>query len=66
MLVILDISLKLISDILKKKEKTKNLPFCPENKVIPKDNNNMYMKKIKSKEYTNTKKLLCGWTDEKN
>ena len=27
------------------KEKTKNFPFCPENKVIPTDKDNGYMKK---------------------
>ena len=31
------------------KEKTKIFPFCPENKVIPKDKLNDYMKKTKPK-----------------
>ena len=30
------------------KEKTGNFPFCPENKVIPKDKYNDYMKKNKT------------------
>ena len=34
-----------------KKVETKIFPFCPENKVIPKDKNNDYMKKIKPKNY---------------
>ena len=34
------------------KEKTKNLPFCPENKIIPKDKYDNYMKKIKPKNDT--------------
>ena len=35
------------------KEKTKNFPFCPENKIIHKDkyNDNEYMKQIKPKIY---------------
>ena len=34
-----------------KKEKTKNFPFCPENKIIHKDkyNNNEYMEQINLK-----------------
>ena len=47
------------------KEKTKNFPFCPENKVISKEVNNEYKKKIKPKNYTEAKKLICDWTDEK-
>ena len=38
------------------KEKTKNLPFAPENKVIPKDKYNENMKKIQPKNYTKSKK----------
>ena len=47
------------------KEKTKNFPFCPENKKINPDKNNDYMKKIKSESYTKSKKLICDWTDKK-
>ena len=47
------------------KEKTKNFPFCPENKKIDPDNYNDYMKKIKPKNYTKSKKLICDWTDKK-
>ena len=37
------------------KEKTKNFPFCPENKIIPKDkyNDNDYMKQIRPKSMQN-------------
>ena len=47
------------------KEKTKNFPFCPENKKINPDKYNDCMKKIKSKSYTKSKKLICDWTDKK-
>ena len=49
-------------------EKTKNFPFCPENKIIHKDkhNDNEYMKQIKPKNYVKSKKLKCDWTDKKN
>ena len=49
----------------KMKEKTKNLPFCPENKKIDPDKYNDYMKKIKPKNYTKSKKLICDWTEKK-
>ena len=48
------------------KEKTKNFPFCPENKFIPKEKYNEDMKKKQPKNYTKSKKLICDWTDEKN
>ena len=48
----------------KKVEKTKNFPFCPENTIHP-DKYNGYMKKIKLKNYVETKKLMCDWTDKK-
>ena len=43
----LEVDLKYTDDI---KEKTKNFPFCPENKIIHKDkyNDNEYMKKNKT------------------
>ena len=47
------------------KEKTKHFPFCPENKKIDPDKYNDYMKKIKPKNYTKSKKLICDWTDKK-
>ena len=46
------------------KQKTKIFPFCPENKVIPTDKYNDYMNKIKPKNYTKSKKLICDWTDK--
>ena len=50
------------------KEKTKNFPFCPENKIIHKDkyNDNDYMKQIKPEKYVKSMKLICDWTDKKN
>ena len=49
-------------------EVDQSLPFCPENKIIREDKNNNieYMKQIKPKKYTKSKKLICDWTDEKN
>ena len=48
------------------KEKTKDFPICPENEVIQKDKYNDYLKKMKPKNYTKAKKLICDWTDKKN
>ena len=47
------------------KKKTKNFPFCPENKNNNPDKYYNYMKKKKPKNYTKSKKLLCDWTDKK-
>ena len=58
----LEVDLKYPDNI---KEKTKNFPFCPENKKIDPDKYNDYMKKIKPKNYTKSKKLICDWTDKK-
>ena len=58
----LEVDLKYPDNI---KEKTKNFPFCPENKKIYPDKYNDYMKKIKPKNYTKSKKLICDWTDKK-
>ena len=60
-----EVDLKYPDDI---KEKTKNFPFCPENKIIHKDkyNDNEYMKQIKPKNYAKSKKLICYWTDKKS
>ena len=61
----LEVDLKYTDDI---KEKTKNFPFCPENKIIHRDkyNDNEYMKKIKPKNYAKSMKVICDWTDKKN
>ena len=48
-----------------KKEKTKNFPFCPENKKIDPNQYNDYMNKITHKNYTKCKKLICDWSDKK-
>ena len=58
----LEVDLKYPDNI---KEKTKKLPFCPENKKINLDKYYDYMKKIKPKSYTKSKKLICDWTDKK-
>ena len=49
-----------------KKEKIKHFPFAPVNKKYsPKDFSD-YMKTIKPDTLTQTKKLICDWTDKKN
>ena len=48
------------------KEKTMNVPFCPENKKLDKDKYNEYMKEIKPKTYIKSQQLICDWTDRKN
>ena len=58
----LEVDLKYPDNI---KEKTKNFPFFSENKKIDPDKYNDYMKKIKPKRYTKSKKLICDWTDKK-
>ena len=58
----LEVDLKYPDNI---KEKTKNFPFCPENKKIDPDKNNDYMNKIKPMNYTKSKKLICDWSDKK-
>ena len=47
------------------KERTKNFPFAPENKKINPDDFSDYMKKIKPDNYTQSKKLICDWSDKK-
>ena len=47
------------------KEKTKNFPFAPENKIIDKDKYNDYMNKMKPENYGKSKKLICDWSDKK-
>ena len=58
----IEIDLKYPNNI---KEKTKHFPFCTENKIIPKEKYNDYLNKMKPKNYTKSKKLICDWTDEK-
>ena len=58
----LEVDLKYPDNI---RENAKNFPFCPENKKIDPDKYNDYMKKIKPKNYTKSKKLICDWTDKK-
>ena len=48
-----------------RKEKTKNFPFCPENKKINPNKYNDYMNNIKLKKNTKSKKLICDWSDKK-
>ena len=47
-------------------KKNKKLSILSRKKVIPIDNYNDYMKKIKPKNSTKGKKIICDWTDEKN
>ena len=47
------------------KEKTKNFPFCPQNKKNDSDKYFHHMNKIKPKNYTKYKKLICDWTNKK-
>ena len=58
----LEVDLKYPDNI---KEKTKNFPVCPENKKIGLDKYNDYIKKIKPKNFTKSKKLICDWTGKK-
>ena len=46
------------------KDKTKNFPFCPENKFSPIDNFTDYMDLNKPESYVKCKKLICDWTDK--
>ena len=48
------------------REKTKPFPFAPVNKKFNLDDFNGYMKDIKPYTYTQTKKLICDWSDKKN
>ena len=62
-LVIVEVKLKHTDNI---EQKTKNFPFCPENKVSPQNKLTIHMNNIKPDVYTKSKKLICDWTDEKN
>ena len=44
----------------------KIFPLAPENKKTNPDNFSDYMKIIKTDIYTQTKKLICGWSGKKN
>ena len=48
------------------KQKTKNFPFCPENKFSLQDKFTNYMNETKPDNYTPCKKLICDFTDKKN
>ena len=48
------------------KEKTKKFAFAPVNKKSNPDDFTDYMKTIKPDTYTQTKKLICDWSDKKN
>ena len=47
------------------KEKTKNFPFGPVNRKINPDNFSDFMKEYKPPTYTQTKKVICDWSDKK-
>ena len=48
------------------KYKTKNILFAPENKKIIPEVSREVMRKIEPDTYTQTKKLICDWSDKKN
>ena len=48
------------------KEKTKQFPFAPVNKKINPYQFIDYTKKINPEKYTQTKNLICYWSDKKN
>ena len=45
------------------KEKTKNFPFCHQNKISRQDNFSDYMNGKKTNTYTKIKKVIYDWTD---
>ena len=47
------------------KYKTKKFPFAPVNKKINPDSLSDCMKTIKAGTHTQTKKLICAWSDKK-
>ena len=46
------------------KYKSKNFPFCPENKTINPDNYTEYMKEHEPKQNRPTSKLICDQTNK--
>ena len=46
-------------------QKTKHFLFAPENRIIDPDDFTPYMKKLKPKKYTRTKKPIFDWTHKK-
>ena len=48
------------------KEKTKNFPFALVNRKFNLDDFTDYMKEIIPDAYTQTRKLICDWSDRKN
>ena len=47
-------------------KKTKSFPFAPVNKKFIRNKFSDYVEKIKPDTYTQTKKLICDWSDKKN
>ena len=50
--------------LMMKKEKSKNFPFCPENKINPQDKFSVYWNEMKLNNHTQNKNLICDWTDK--
>ena len=48
------------------REKTKHFQFAPENIKNNPDGFSAYKKEIKPNTYTQTKKLICDWSDKEN
>ena len=59
---ILEVDLKYPDGI---REKTKNVPFCPDIKFSPKHKFTDYMIKMAPQCGAKCKKLICDWTDRK-
>ena len=47
------------------KHKTKKIAIAPENKINNLDDLSEYKEKVKPDTYTQTKKLICDWSDKK-
>ena len=60
---LIEVDLKYPNNI---KEKTKNFPFCPEDKKISPDKFSDYMKEVRPDAYVQSSKLICDQSDKKN
>ena len=60
---LIEVDLKYPNNI---KEKTKNFPFCPENKKISPDKFSDYMKEVRPDAYVQSSKLICDQFDKQN
>ena len=58
-----EVDLKYVGDL---KEKTKHFAFCPEIKKINPDDFSDYTKEMEPDTYTQSKQLICDWSDKRN